>query len=267
LIIERHLSASRNIFTEINFAKCCDLLLKINTSVDPDKHQKDEQKRALQYAEKGVGSYGKTPNKAMAKVGIKLRQNPELSYGETPNKAMAKVRIPNKEQNTLKPEYGFTDYSNKPQPPQAPQPTQAVPCSVESGPDKPDVVVVNDETARWIWPKCLADRQDRQIACHKLMQCPAMAQVLLDEMSGNERSGKTISMPQRYLDRLIGLLHSGGFVAEVAHKVKASRDAQYKQDMAQQAAHATKPLKRASQEVYEASMNRIRRLGMGKTQR
>jgi hypothetical protein len=224
LIVERHLTASRNIFTEINFAKCCDLLLKLNTKAETKPSQKSDEKRASQYAEKGVSSYGESPNTAMAKPEIKTQVNPEYSFGNTQNKGMAKPEII-KEQITEVQEYGFSEYSFKPQPP------EAAPSSIDHEEMKPAVVVVDDEIQinPWVWPKCFVDEQDKHIAIQKLNRHPKVAQQLLDEITGNERAGKAISKPLRYLDKLIGHVQNGTFIAELAHKVKASREQQAKQ--------------------------------------
>ena len=77
-----------------------------------------------------------------------------------------------------------------------------------------------------IWPKCFEFDQDKHIALKKLMHVGSIeqAQVILDEISGNQRAGKKIKYPQRYLDKLIGLSKTKALSPELAHIVKAQRE-------------------------------------------
>ena len=81
-----------------------------------------------------------------------------------------------------------------------------------------------------VWPKCFDSEQDKVIASRKLMHLGSIeqAQIVLDEISGNQRAGKKIKSPQRYLDKLIGLSKAKVLSPELAHIVKAQREATQK---------------------------------------
>ena len=265
LIIERHLSASRSIYTEINFSKCCEMLLELNTKVEETEKseiQKTEKKRASVLAEKGFRSYGKTRNTAKAEVEIEQWQEPKYSNGNTQNKGMADPEII-KEQITKDTEYAipendFLDNSSTPQPQH--ETVEHLPSSDVKDVMRPNVVVVDKQVQsnQWFWPKCFNDSQDKHIAIQKLSKHTEFAQQILDEMTGNERAGKTISKPLRYLDSLIVLVQRGAFIAEVAHKVRASRELTAKQqllDKPQPFISGHDPLKQ------QERMKRLERLG------
>jgi hypothetical protein len=108
-----------------------------------------------------------------------------------------------------------------------------------------------------IWPRCFNSDQGKEIALKKLISigCVTKAQIVLDEISGNEKKGKTINYPQKYLDKLVDLLRSNTLSPELANTVKAQREAH---NQFSGHAHKNATLKKADPRTVEDCLARIK---------
>ena len=258
LIKERHFYLSREIFTEIQFDQCFKAFEQISAMRVEYVNRKIEQKRASLDVKKGVSSRTERSNTAVPKGEIQPYRKGEYSCAERSNTAVPKGQI--QIYKTTKGNTTFENHIEKPQQPQCPADLKS------SQSAKVAVVVVdwNKLKTQLHWPNCLKDPDDQAIVLKHLMnnqhRIDAQAmQMILDEVSGIEYSGKPIHNTIRYFGRLLSLYLMNQFVPELAHKVRKRREVLELRKAVETKLIEVEP-QVVSKEVWRKNMDRIREI-------
>ena len=223
-ISEHHFSLSRDIYTRIEFDACFKAFEEISALRAHYISTKMDEKRASLELNKGFSCRTERSNTGVPKGEIQSYRKGEYSCTDTSNTAVPKSQIhiyKTTKTNTTE----IQEYIQKPQ-----QPTQRQAIdqglNFAVGNESNVVVNLNDPLTPLIWPNCLSDAQDRTVVLSYVRQCKreVNVQLILDEMSGIEYTGKPIHNPIRYFGKLLSLVLMNQFMPEVAHKIRKRRE-------------------------------------------